>query len=156
MEALGAEVRERGFTALKTNIFLFDQDPPEMFMPGFTRTDGWPELNPSRRVIDALDAQLTALRDGAGPDMDILLDLNFNFKTEGYMRVAEGLAHHDLFWVEIDTMDPAALALIRARGPIRWPAARVCFIAAASRISSIARPWTWPSSTCPGTVFWSP
>ena len=33
------------------------------------------------------------------------------------MRVAEGLAHHDLFWVEIDTMDPAALALIRARGP---------------------------------------
>ena len=117
VEALGAEVRERGFTALKTNIFLFDQDPPEMFMPGFTRTDGWPELNPSRRVIDALDAQLTALRDGAGPDMDILLDLNFNFKTEGYMRLAEGLAHHDLFWVEIDTMDPAALALIRARGP---------------------------------------
>ena len=74
------------------------------------------ELNPSRRVIDALDAQLTALRND-GPDMDILLDLNFNFKTEGYMRVAEA-GPHDLFWVEIDTMDPAALPCSRRGHPV--------------------------------------
>jgi L-alanine-DL-glutamate epimerase-like enolase superfamily enzyme len=49
--------------------------------------------------------------------MDIMLDLNFNFKTEGYMRIAEALAAHDIFWPELDTMDAAALALIRGRSP---------------------------------------
>src|SRR5499426_3739172 len=32
---LGEHVRERGFTALKTNIFLFDGAGPELYMPGF-------------------------------------------------------------------------------------------------------------------------
>jgi L-alanine-DL-glutamate epimerase-like enolase superfamily enzyme len=117
VRSLGAEVRERGFTALKTNIFFFDEDQPALFMPGFTASAGWPELNPSRRVIAALDQQLSALRDGAGTEMDIMLDLNFNFKTEGYMRIAEALAAHDIFWLELDTMDAAALALIRGRSP---------------------------------------
>lgn len=117
VRSLGAEVRERGFTALKTNIFFFDKDQPALFMPGFTASAGWPELNPSRRVIAALDQQLSALRDGAGTEMDIMLDLNFNFKTEGYMRIAEALAAHDILWIELDTMDAAALALIRGRSP---------------------------------------
>lgn len=117
VRSLGAEVRERGFTALKTNIFFFDEDQPALFMPGFTASAGWPELNPSRRVIAALDQQLSALRDGAGTEIDIMLDLNFNFKTEGYMRIAEALAAHDIFWLELDTMDAAALALIRGRSP---------------------------------------
>lgn len=117
VRSLGAEVRERGFTALKTNIFFFDEDQPALFMPGFTASAGWPELNPSRQVIAALDQQLSALRDGAGTEMDIMLDLNFNFKTEGYMRIAEALAAHDIFWLELDTMDAAALALIRGRSP---------------------------------------
>lgn len=117
VQRLAQDVRERGFSALKTNIFLFDEDSPALFMPGFTGSAGWPELNPSRRIIAALDAQLSALREGAGPDMDIMLDLNFNFKTEGYMRIAEALSAHDIFWLELDTMDPAALALIRNRSP---------------------------------------
>jgi galactonate dehydratase len=35
---LGEHVRERGFTALKTNIFLFDGGSPELYMPGFGPT----------------------------------------------------------------------------------------------------------------------
>lgn len=38
-------------------------------------------------MIDALRNQIQAFRDGAGPDVGILLDLHFNFKTEGYLRV---------------------------------------------------------------------
>ncbi|MFV0297059.1 MAG: mandelate racemase/muconate lactonizing enzyme family protein [Hyphomicrobiaceae bacterium] len=115
IRSLGAHVRERGFTALKTNIFLFDGQAPEMFMPGFGRTPGGPELNPSRRIETALDRQLTAFREGAGDDVEFLLDLNFNFKTEGYIRLVRWLEQqqHRLMWVEIDSFDARALALIR-------------------------------------------
>ncbi|MEM6934778.1 MAG: mandelate racemase/muconate lactonizing enzyme family protein, partial [Pseudomonadota bacterium] len=43
--ALAAEVREKGFTALKTNIFRFDLEQPVMHQPGFALNAGWPELN---------------------------------------------------------------------------------------------------------------
>jgi L-alanine-DL-glutamate epimerase-like enolase superfamily enzyme len=112
---LGQHVRERGFTALKTNIFLFDGPGPELYMPGFVRSPGGPELNPSLRVEEALDKQLAAFRDGTGKDVEFLLDLNFNFKTEGYVRLVRMLEQreHRLMWVEIDSFDPRALALIR-------------------------------------------
>jgi galactonate dehydratase len=112
---LGQHVRERGFTALKTNIFLFDGAGPELYMPGFVRSPGGPELNPSLRVEEALDKQLAAFRDGTGKDVEFLLDLNFNFKTEGYVRLVRALEQreHRLMWVEIDSFDPRALALIR-------------------------------------------
>jgi L-alanine-DL-glutamate epimerase-like enolase superfamily enzyme len=108
-------VRERGFTALKTNIFRFDGSGPELYMPGFVRSPGGPELNPSLRVEEALDKQLAAFRDGTGKDVEFLLDLNFNFKTEGYVRLVRALEQrqHRLMWVEIDSFDPRALALIR-------------------------------------------
>ncbi len=110
--ALGKEVHERGFKALKTNIFLFDPEP-RLHMPGFTRTTGWPALNADKAVIDALGNQLQAFREGAGPDVGILLDLNFNFKTEGYLQVVRALDDLGLFWFEIDLYDPASLRRIR-------------------------------------------
>ncbi|HEX9836558.1 MAG TPA: mandelate racemase/muconate lactonizing enzyme family protein, partial [Alphaproteobacteria bacterium] len=111
---LAREVRAAGFTALKTNIFLFDQDTPALYMPGFAAHAGFPELNPSTRVIDALRAQLGALREGAGREVDILLDLNFNFKTEGFIAVARALDDLGLTWIEIDSYDPKALRDIRS------------------------------------------
>lgn len=114
VKSLGREVKAKKFTALKTNIFLFDRQPAG-YMPGFNRPLGYPELNAERDVIDGLKAQLEAFREGSGPDMDILLDLNFNFKTEGYLRIVEMLAPLGLFWIEIDSYSPQALALIRQR-----------------------------------------
>jgi len=110
---LGAEVAKRGFKALKTNIFRFDGAAPELYMPGFTRSPGYPELNLDPRTLKAICAQLQAFRDGAGPDMGILLDLNFNFKTEGYIRIARAAEPFNLFWLEIDSYDPQALRDIR-------------------------------------------
>ncbi len=112
---LAGAIRDRGFRALKTNIFLFDEDGPRLHMPGFAASPGWPELNAGPRVVDALRRQLGALRDGAGPDMGIHLDLNFNFKTEGYLRIARALDDLGLTWFEIDLYDPAGLARIRDR-----------------------------------------
>src|SRR6185437_13424873 len=111
LERLGAEVKERGFHALKTNIFLFDETPPAMYQPGFVRArTGYPELNAERRIREAIAAELRALRDGAGPDMALHLDLNFNFKTEGYRQVAQVVEPFELSWLEIDSYDAAALA----------------------------------------------
>ncbi|MGQ4808438.1 D-galactonate dehydratase family member [Candidatus Entotheonellaceae bacterium PAL068K] len=110
--ALGNEVRERGFKALKTNIFLFDPEP-RLHMPGFTRTSGWPALNADKAVIDALRHQLQAFREGTGPDVGMLLDLNFNFKTEGYLQVVRALDDLGLVWFELDLYDPASLRRIR-------------------------------------------
>ena len=45
--------------------------------------------------------------------MGILLDLNFNFKTEGYLQICRGLDDLGLFWFEIDLYDPDALRHIR-------------------------------------------
>ena len=81
-------------------------------MPGFGRSPGGPELNPSLRVEEELNKQLAAFRDGTGKDVEFLLDLNFNFKTEG-IRLVRALERHRLMWVEIDSFDPRALALIR-------------------------------------------
>jgi galactonate dehydratase len=73
--ALGKEVRDSQFSALKTNIFDFRGDELQGWRPGF----GDP-FHPSLTIEDEqLEAQreyLEALREGTGPDISILLDLN--------------------------------------------------------------------------------
>jgi L-alanine-DL-glutamate epimerase-like enolase superfamily enzyme len=114
---LGREVVARGYTALKTNVLLLG-DPPRVHAPGFARGEGFPELNAERSVIRAVREQLAALREGAGPDVDVLVDLNFNFKTEGFLRLARAMAPFDLLWVEIDSRSPRALRHVRNRSEV--------------------------------------
>jgi L-alanine-DL-glutamate epimerase-like enolase superfamily enzyme len=114
---LGREVVSRGYTALKTNVMLLG-DHPHLHNPGFARSEGFPELNPDRHVLAAARNQLAAFREGAGLDVDILVDLNFNFKTEGFLKVARAIAPFDILWVEIDTRSPSGLRYIRERSEI--------------------------------------
>ncbi len=118
VKAIGNEVREKGFTALKTNIFTYDENQcsPRGWRPGFGAPFK-PDLNVERDVLRNLVMHLEALRDGAGPDIDILLDLNFNARTEGYLKILRAIAHLDLFWVEIDSFNPEALSYIRRQSP---------------------------------------
>jgi galactonate dehydratase len=107
------EVQAQGFRALKTNIMPFVDGRLESFVPGFGRTIGWPELNWDNRVTRGVTDQLLAIRQAVGPDMGIHLDINFNFKTEGFKRIAEAVAPANLTWLEIDTHDAPALAEIK-------------------------------------------
>jgi L-alanine-DL-glutamate epimerase-like enolase superfamily enzyme len=118
VKAIGREVREKGFTALKTNIFLYEPGGcnPKGWRPGFG-APFQPEINVDRAVLRNLRLHLEALREGAGPDVDFLLDLNFNAKTEGYLRILRDIAGLDMFWVEIDTFSPEALGYIRRQSP---------------------------------------
>jgi L-alanine-DL-glutamate epimerase-like enolase superfamily enzyme len=113
VRALGAEVRAAGFTALKTNIFRHDGGVLRGWLPGFG-TPFEPGLNIEVPLRRELVAVLDAFRDGAGPDVDLLLDLNFNARTEGYLRVVRALRDHDLFWIEIDSDDADGLARVRS------------------------------------------
>ena len=114
-------MREKGFSALKTNIFTYDSHRKNArgWRPGFG-VPFLPEINVERDVLRNLLMHLEALRDGAGPDVDILLDLNFNAKTEGYLKILRAIADLDIFWVEIDSYSPEALGYIRrqSRHPV--------------------------------------
>jgi galactonate dehydratase len=111
--ALGREVVAKGYTALKTNVLLLGDGNPRGHVPGFARGDSFPELNPERYAVTAVRDQLAAFREGAGPGMEIMVDLNFNYKTEGFLQMARAMEPYDLFWVEIDTRDARALQHIR-------------------------------------------
>jgi L-alanine-DL-glutamate epimerase-like enolase superfamily enzyme len=109
---LGREVVRRGYTAFKANIIV-PGDPPTMIMPGFGGPPGSQDLNITPRLLEVIVRQIATFREAVGPNVDILLDLNFNFKTEGYIRVAKALEPYNLMWLEVDTYDPLALQQIK-------------------------------------------
>jgi galactonate dehydratase len=115
--ALGKEVVAKGYSALKTNLCLFDGQA-RCHVPGFARGDLYPELNAERHLTTAIRDQLAAFREGAGPDMDIMVDLNFNYKTSGFLQMARAMEPFDLLWVEIDSRDAKALHYIRSHTTI--------------------------------------
>lgn len=116
VKALGAEVREKGFTALKTNLFIYENGQVRGWRPGFG-TPFEPGRNVEKKLLRNIRTHLEAFRESAGSDMDILLDLNFNCSTEGYVKILREIADMEMFWVEIDTYNPKALAYIRSQSP---------------------------------------
>jgi galactonate dehydratase len=95
---------------------LYESGAPRGWRPGFG-VPFLPELNVDKRVLRDLRTLLAAMREGAGPDVDLLLDLNFNAKTERYLKILKAIADFDTFWVEIDSYSPAALGYIRRQSP---------------------------------------
>ena len=116
LKAMGAEVKAKGFTALKTNLILHNDTGLALSSPGFGRPFQ-PDLNVERKVLHDLRRTLELMREGAGPDIDVMIDLNFNCRTEGYLKILRAIADLDMFWIEIDMNDPNALAHIRAQSP---------------------------------------
>ena len=114
----GEEARTKGFRAVKTNLFRLDENGrnPKSWRPGFA-APFQPELNPDPQLLRHLRRHLEAMLDGVGEDVEVLVDLNFNFKTEGYLRALDAIRDLPLFWVEIDSYNPEALAYIRSHSP---------------------------------------
>lgn len=107
LKRAGAEVAEAGYTALKTNLIRFDDPTVSSMMRG------QPAMNIDNRTLSALVEQLTALRDGAGPDVRLMLDVNFNFKVEGFRQLARAVEPFDLMWIEMDMPDAGSLRVVR-------------------------------------------
>jgi galactonate dehydratase len=109
---LGQEVVSRGFTALKTNIVI-PGDPASVYMPGFGGGSGATDQVVTPAIIRHIESLLGTFRDAVGDDVDICLDLNFNFKTESCIRIARAVEKFNLLWLEIDIYNPEALRQIR-------------------------------------------
>ncbi|HEY7649797.1 MAG TPA: mandelate racemase/muconate lactonizing enzyme family protein [Methylomirabilota bacterium] len=118
MADLGAAAREvvgRGYTAFKTNI-IWPGEPARRISQG--------KLGPhdqlaTREIIDQAAAQIAVMREAVGPDVDICLDVNVNFKPVEAIRLGHALEPYQLFWLEIDNQDARALAGLRSA--IRTP-----------------------------------
>ena len=87
--------------------------------------------------------------------MDILVDLNFNFKTEGFLKLARAMEPFDLFWLEIDTRDAEALRYIREGTTIPIASCECLYGRREFRPFFEQRRWTSRSSTCRSTASWS-
>lgn len=111
--AMGREVRERGFMALKTNVVIPVEDGMRLHRPGFAVGRGFPERNWDKFVIDAARKTVASFREGCGPEVEILMDLNFNFRAEGFRKVGQALADANLAWLEVDIHDADTLADVR-------------------------------------------
>jgi L-alanine-DL-glutamate epimerase-like enolase superfamily enzyme len=109
IKKLGAEVAKRGFKALKTNLMIFEPGKPAYVGRG----SGAFEMNIEASIIDRVVTQLAAFREGAGPGVGLMMDLNFNYKSEGFRRLAKAVEKFDMTWLEMDTHEPKALAAIR-------------------------------------------
>jgi galactonate dehydratase len=110
--ALGREVVSRGYTALKTNILL-PGEPAGLYFGGFGGPPGSTDQVVSRHLLRHIETLIGTFRDAVGPDVDINLDLNFNFKPESCKRIAKVLEPFDLLWLEIDMYNPAAIREIK-------------------------------------------
>lgn len=113
MTALGKEAIKRGFRAVKTNPILFDGERPRMLNPGFGPVGLDVAQTYDVRTTDGIVEQLTALREGLGPQAGLMLDLNFSQKPEGLKRIARALEPLRMTWLEMDLHEPAALAEVR-------------------------------------------
>ena len=110
--ALGREVVEKGFTALKTNI-VFPGAPASVYFPGFGGRSGTTDGNVTPQLLRHIETLIGTFREAVGPDVGINLDLNFNFKPEACMRIAKVLEQFDMLWLEIDMYDHEAIRQIK-------------------------------------------
>src|SRR6267142_432059 len=110
--ALGREVVARGFTALKTNMVI-PGDPATVYFPGFASGINTTDGAPTVEILDAIDRLIGTFREAVGPKVGLCLDLNYNFRTEGVLRIAKLLERYDMQWLEYDNWDPDALLQIK-------------------------------------------
>lgn len=117
MARTGEEVRRKGFTACKTNIAMEVDGKLRAYRPGFVVGKGFPERNWDAFIARSAAKTVEAFRAGAGPDVGIMLDTNFHFRTEGFKRIAEVVGPTGLTWLELDIHDPKSIAMIRRDAP---------------------------------------
>ncbi len=113
----GEEVRKKGFTACKTNIAMEVDGKLRAYRPGFVVGKGFPERNWDAFIARSAAKTVEAFRAGVGPDVGIMLDTNFHFRTEGFKRIADAVGPTGLTWLELDIHDPRSIAMIREHAP---------------------------------------
>lgn len=110
---LAREAEARGFSGVKMNIFLHDGERFVIQSPGHGQGPGFPELNPDRAMMNAIEKQFEAVRRGS-ESIGLMVDLNLNFKREGYAQMLHRLEPWDIVWAELDVFDAGTVAALNA------------------------------------------
>lgn len=118
LSKLAENVRAKGFWALKTNIVLPGDGGFVGFQPTRAQGAGYPELNISPEILSATIRQMQAIKDGAGPGVGLMLDVNFFFRPEAMLRLARALETFDLEWLEVDSYDVGALQVVKQQSRV--------------------------------------
>ena len=104
------EAPEKGYNAFKTNI-IWPGDRPRAITQG--RDGQNHDQRADSNLVRHVEKQISVMREAVGSSVDILLDINYNFKTEGAVRIARALEGYNLFWIEHDNENPLALSQLR-------------------------------------------
>jgi galactonate dehydratase len=84
-----------------------------VYMPGFAKTPGGPELNASPRVSRDLRAWVEAFNERLHGKARVAVDLNYNFRAPALSELARELNGAGLAWLEVDTEPVGALRNLR-------------------------------------------
>ncbi len=109
LRKLADEVREKGYTAIKTNLFPL-KDRPDADPSGPANAYSGEISGPALRNAEAV---VGTFRQELGPDVGIALDVAFRFKLAGAIKLARAMEPFDLMWLEVESFDPKALRTIR-------------------------------------------
>lgn len=107
------DVAFSGYGAVKTNLIMLDETPTVDwvgYMPGAGNMDGRLSTQRIRQAVE----QMTAIREVIGPNIELILDVNFNLKPEAAIQLIRALEPARLAWIELDIAEPDALAQVKA------------------------------------------
>lgn len=105
------QARDAGYDTFKTNILVPNSDGT---LGGIRQGRNGPHDQPmTREWLKLAVAQISAFREAAGPDMEICLDVNVNFKAAGQIRLAHALEPYDMFWMELDNLDAESARMVK-------------------------------------------
>jgi L-alanine-DL-glutamate epimerase-like enolase superfamily enzyme len=110
LRKLAEEVLARGFTAIKTNMIRL-LDRPDTAPRGAVIAHQAGNAPPE--AIRNAQAVVGTFREALGPDASIALDVGFTYKLGGAIQLARALEPYNMMWLEVETLDPEALRLIR-------------------------------------------
>lgn len=116
IRALVRQAMEAGYDSFKTNIML----PGDPFVGLSQGRAGPHDQTLTRPILNAAVRQIEVMRDEAGPEAEICLDVNEHFKADGHIRLAQALEPYDLMWLELDNLDAESCRMVKdaTRTPI--------------------------------------
>ena len=117
--ALGREVKDAGYAALKTNLIRFDAEGASLYLPARGEGGGSVSRELSTPNVGRFVELVQAFREGAGPEVDVFFDANFNVKGEAVRRLAVELERAGVSWFEVDSAEPSVLRAARGHGTLR-------------------------------------
>ena len=101
------DVVAQGYKVLKTNLIQEAGPGQRARLPAYR--DGVID----KRTIDEAVTWIGTLRDVVGPTIGISVDVQFDYRMGGIVQLARALEPFDLYWLEVEDLDPDALLAAR-------------------------------------------